>query len=658
MKKTFCLFICLFSLLTVTGQAENLNFTSYYPAPAGNYQSIHLTPQAARPSSNCNIGTLYVNSDDNNLLNFCSPNELGIATFAPIAGPWTLNTNNLYLTDTTNSENKKIGIGTTTPTFKLTIENDGGILTDGPAASSSALPISGTGTRLMWYPAKGAFRAGYVAATEWDDANIGISSMTMGYGNTAAGQGATVWGGQNNSASNASSAPQFTAPIITGGQNNTTNSGSSQILGGSNNINNEFNNINQGLGSRIYGKANKINSGNYSIVGGGENNISSGNGGNTIAGGFNNIIASVATTISGGGQNTIPISANYSTISGGGQNVITGASASSTIAGGYTNSINGAENAAISAGSSNITSGYFSIISGGQSNTASGPYSTIAGGKNNTTNCVTGYCSISGGFANTVSGNYSTILGGNTNTASGNYSIGVGGTNNIVAGNYSLAAGRFMNVTGDNTFVWGHANSSISPITTTNAMIIYSGSVSIRDTWPSALLEINGNASTDDYLNLTSTSAATAGNILTIKSNGRLIGVGQTNPAYPLHFSNGAYVDTSGNFMPASSRAYKKNIANLNLSQAQDAFAKLAPVQYNYKNETDHRYVGFIAEDVPDLVAEKDRQGLAPMDITAVLTKIITHQQDTLKEQQIQTDNLLKEVAELKNILHARDKPR
>ena len=38
--------------------------------------------------------------------------------------------------------------------------------------------------------------------------------------------------------------------------------------------------------------------------------------------------------------------------------------------------------------------------------------------------------------------------------------------------------------------------------------------------------------------------------------------------------------------------------------------------------------MGFIAEDVPDLVATKDRKGLSPMDIVAVLTKVLQEQQN------------------------------
>ncbi len=631
MKKTLCLFLLIFSLLSVNTQAENFQFTSYYPAPTGNYERLHLNPQPALPASNCNIGTLYANSSDNSYPYFCSPNGEGIGAFAPITGPWTLNGNDLYLTDTTTPLNKKVGIGTTTLIFKLTIENDGGILADGPAASSSALPVSGAGTRMIWYPAKGAFRAGSVSGNQWDDTNIGTSSLAMGYNNTAASQGASVWGGQNNSASGGTS-PY--APIIAGGQNNSTTSALAQILGGSGNS--------AGLSARVAGK-NNTSSGDYSMIGGGENNIASGNY-SVTSGGFSNNTAGDYSTISGGGQNSII--GSYNTISGGRSNSLTAGAAYSTITGGQNNT-SGATYTVISGGESNTASGDYSTISGGQGNTASGPNSVIAGGKNNTANCNAGHCAIGGGFANVANGNSATVLGGMFNRAMGNYSTVPGGQGNLAAGRYSLAAGRFMNSTGDHSFVWGYSNTPIAPITTSNAMIIYSGSMGIRDITPAALLEIGGNGATDDYLNLTTTSAATVGNILKIKNNG-YVGVAQSSPIYPLQFGNGAYVDSSGNFMPASSRIYKENISELNLDAAIDAFTKLTPVQYNYKNETDHRYVGFIAEDVPDLVADQNRQGLAPMDVAAVLTKIITHQQDILFEQQSETTLLLKEIKELK----------
>jgi len=44
--------------------------------------------------------------------------------------------------------------------------------------------------------------------------------------------------------------------------------------------------------------------------------------------------------------------------------------------------------------------------------------------------------------------------------------------------------------------------------------------------------------------------------------------------------------------------------------------------------------VGFVAEDVPDLIATKDRKELSPMDIMAVLTKVVQDQQGSIKDLQ------------------------
>ena len=71
-------------------------------------------------------------------------------------------------------------------------------------------------------------------------------------------------------------------------------------------------------------------------------------------------------------------------------------------------------------------------------------------------------------------------------------------------------------------------------------------------------------------------------------------------------------------------------------------------MQYNYKNEKGHRYLGFIAEDVPDLVADQNRKGLSPMDIAAVLTKVVARQQDIINEQKKTRQMLLEEISKLK----------
>ncbi len=44
--------------------------------------------------------------------------------------------------------------------------------------------------------------------------------------------------------------------------------------------------------------------------------------------------------------------------------------------------------------------------------------------------------------------------------------------------------------------------------------------------------------------------------------------------------------------------------------------------------------MGFVAEDVPDLIATKERKELSPMDIMAVLTKVVQDQQGSIKDLQ------------------------
>jgi hypothetical protein len=102
-----------------------------------------------------------------------------------------------------------------------------------------------------------------------------------------------------------------------------------------------------------------------------------------------------------------------------------------------------------------------------------------------------------------------------------------------------------------------------------------------------------------------------------------------------INTSTGGYLSTGGTWTDASSRDYKENILELSTQQALNSFNQLTPVTYNNKVDSEEECVGFIAEDVPDLVATKDRKGLSPMDIVAVLTKVVQNQQaeiDWLKQ--------------------------
>ena len=93
---------------------------------------------------------------------------------------------------------------------------------------------------------------------------------------------------------------------------------------------------------------------------------------------------------------------------------------------------------------------------------------------------------------------------------------------------------------------------------------------------------------------------------------------------------NGAQLTAAGVWQNASSITLKENIMNLDSKKAVETLENLQPVIFNYKKDKSEKYVGFIAEDVPELVASNDRKSLSPMDVVAVLTKVVQEQQKTI----------------------------
>ncbi|MFH1951162.1 MAG: hypothetical protein ABIL06_06070 [Pseudomonadota bacterium] len=73
-------------------------------------------------------------------------------------------------------------------------------------------------------------------------------------------------------------------------------------------------------------------------------------------------------------------------------------------------------------------------------------------------------------------------------------------------------------------------------------------------------------------------------------------------------------------------------------------------MKFSYKADSEEKHVGFIAEEAPALVASKDRKGMSPMDVVAVLTKVVQEQQKTIAE-------LSKKVAELQNRIKIKEEP-
>jgi len=93
-------------------------------------------------------------------------------------------------------KNGKTGIGTSSPAARLHVADSSVVFTATGDVSGTygAVPVSGAGRRMMWYPAKAAFRAGYVNGTEWDKDSIGNYSVAAGFVVKAKGNGSTAFG--------------------------------------------------------------------------------------------------------------------------------------------------------------------------------------------------------------------------------------------------------------------------------------------------------------------------------------------------------------------------------------------------------------------------------------------------------------------------------
>ncbi len=464
--------------------------------------------------------------------------------------------------------------------------------------------------------------------------------------------GATIGGGGLNTNSHQISA-DFGA--IGGGTKNLVSARFGTVSGGSSNTTSgEFAVIGGGEGNRAV--ATFVGSADFGAIGGGKQNLVSGRFG-TVSGGSSNTSSGQFAAVGGGESNQASV--DHATVAGGKSNraenffttvsggeLNTAFKSHGTIAGGKSNSTE-AGFATVSGGQKNLASASHATIGGGELNTASEIHTTVSGGKNNAASyfydtvgggrdnvakssesgaatvgggernqAIGDYATVSGGLNNIARGTESTVSGGDFNTASRNYSTVGGGRNNIAANQgATVPGGRGNHARGSHSFAAGY-----------HARAIHNGSFVWND---------RSVTSGNDSL------VSTANNQFLIRAAGG-VGIGTNSPGFPLEMGSGAHVTTGGVWTNASSRAYKEKITNLSTEEALSAFQNLNPVKYNYKNETDEQYVGFIAEDVPELVATKDRKSLSPMDIVAIMTKVVQQQQaviSKLQERMVELEN-------------------
>ena len=127
-----------------------------------------------------------------------------------------------------------IGAGYNNSDGGATITDVGYMILQGTFGSAPGITMpAGSGTKMIWYPGKAAFRAGHVTGTEWDDSNIGDYSLATGYDSTASGQGSIASGMTATASANGSIAIGSGAQAV---GTNSTSIGFNNIATGANSV--------------------------------------------------------------------------------------------------------------------------------------------------------------------------------------------------------------------------------------------------------------------------------------------------------------------------------------------------------------------------------------------------------------------------------------
>ncbi len=314
-----------------------------------------------------------------------------------------------------------VGIGTITPKAGLNIIHNGGIIAKGDTLSGNNYTLSetGTGSKFIWYPKRGSFRAGFLDATYgflWDDQYIGNWSTALGYDEFATGIGSFATGFQTSSQGSYSFSQGY----------NTTAPRTAAIAMG------------------------------YNTKAEGDYSFAEGNG--TVAVGVSSVAMGNATATQGNysfalGNNTYS-GGDYSFAAGNGSH----ATGISSIAMGE--NAQAAQHGSVAFGVNTLANSLYSFAEGtgtkanaegavamGEFSTANGAYSVALG-----YNAYANFASVALGLSNNATGNNSFAMGNNA-TASGALSVAMG-TNIVASGSNSM-------IFGANLFDAGHKGNAM-----------------------------------------------------------------------------------------------------------------------------------------------------------------------------------------------------
>ena len=162
-----------------------------------------------------------------------------------------------------------------------------------------------------------------------------------------------------------------------------------------------------------------------------------------------------------------------------------------------------------------------------------------------------------------------------------------------------------------------------------NSTTCSNGQLFVRNGTPArVVLRVDGSSggNTADLLQLFSDAGNTR--VFTVDSSGN-VGVGIATPSNKLHVVGDIFA--TGTITQGSSRQLKESVSPLSGGDAFSVLRSLQPVSYRYiADDSGDLQLGFIAEDVPELVSVPERNAIPPLDLIAVLTKVIQEQERTI----------------------------
>ena len=463
----------------------------------------------------------------------------------------------------------QVGTGTNT---------DLGFLVSGNTGALSTVPDIGAGSRMMFYPGKSAFRAGYVSGIQWDNTKTGfystalgrstvasgVSSFATGDSSVASGIFSIAMGQQDSAIANYTVAIGYQSKAIASGAraigqtalafgSNSTAIGTAVIAEGTSataigHQPNATGNYSTALGYQTYTQGNYSAAlgstakayGNYSVALG--NNTQS-NGASSTALGYNTTSQGAFSTAMG---NNTQADGASSTAMGN----ATTASGEFSTAMGY-----------------NTRAGYSSTAMG-NSTTASGDYSTAMGWNTS----AAGHYSTAIGRETKANVNYTTAMGFNTD-ASGGYSTAMG-TDTKSPGNYSTAMGLATNAGALASFSIGRYNDPVLSSSPTgwalSDPLFYIGNGLNSGALSNALI-VYKNANTD------------------IKGYTRLGDITEAAPRIKIKKLTGTSAATEGTWVNIAHGLTQSKIIGVNIIMNVPGFVNLPP-SYTFQAEYEYQY--------------------------------------------------------------------